>query len=42
MVLVVDAAAADAVAATLRAQGETVYAIGQIAARGNGAAVRVG
>ncbi|OZA90568.1 MAG: phosphoribosylformylglycinamidine cyclo-ligase, partial [Burkholderiales bacterium 34-67-9] len=31
MVLVVDAAAADAVAATLRAQGETVYAIGQIA-----------
>jgi len=42
MVLVVDAAAADAVAATLRAQGETVYAIGQIAARGTGAAVRVG
>ena len=42
MVLVVDADAASAVAATLRAQGETVYAIGHIAARGTGAAVRVG
>ncbi|MDO9612071.1 MAG: phosphoribosylformylglycinamidine cyclo-ligase [Serpentinimonas sp.] len=42
MVLVVDAAAATAVAATLRAQGETVYEIGRIAARGTGAAVRVG
>ncbi len=42
MVLVVDAAAAAAVAATLRALGETVYPIGRIAARGAGAAVRVG
>ncbi len=42
MVLVVDAAAAAAVAATLRAQGETVYEIGRIAQRGAGAAVRVG
>ena len=42
MVLVVDAAAATAVAATLREQGETVHEIGRIAARGTGAAVRVG
>jgi len=42
MVLLVDAAAANAVAATLRALGETVYEIGRIAARGTGAAVRVG
>ncbi|BAO81588.1 phosphoribosylaminoimidazole AIR synthetase [Serpentinimonas raichei] len=42
MVLVVDAAAAAAVAATLRTQGETVYEIGRIAQRGAGAAVRVG
>jgi len=42
MVLVVDATAAAAVAATLREQGETVYEIGRIAARGDGAAVRVG
>jgi phosphoribosylaminoimidazole synthetase len=36
MVLVVDAARADAVAATLRGQGETVYALGQVAACGEG------
>ena len=41
MVVVVDAAHAEATAATLRAQGETVYAIGSIAARGAGAAVVV-
>ncbi len=41
MVVVVDAAHADATAATLRAAGEQVYAIGTIAARGEGAAVVV-
>ncbi len=41
MVVVVDAAAASAVAATLRAGGETVYQIGTIAARGTGPAVVV-
>ncbi len=41
MVLVVAAAAADATAATLRAAGEQVYAIGTIAPRGDGAAVVV-
>ncbi|MCY7319240.1 MAG: phosphoribosylformylglycinamidine cyclo-ligase, partial [Ramlibacter sp.] len=41
MVVVVDAAAASAVAATLRAGGETVYQIGAIAARGTGPAVVV-
>ncbi|HEY0200388.1 MAG TPA: phosphoribosylformylglycinamidine cyclo-ligase [Burkholderiaceae bacterium] len=41
MVVVVDATQADAVAATLRAQGETVYTIGVIAARGDRAAVVV-
>jgi phosphoribosylformylglycinamidine cyclo-ligase len=41
MVLVVAAAAADATAATLRAAGEQVYAIGTIASRGDGAAVVV-
>jgi phosphoribosylformylglycinamidine cyclo-ligase len=39
MVAVVDAAVADAAAAMLRAQGETVYRIGAIAPRGTGAAV---
>lgn len=38
MVLVVDAAAAAATAAALHAAGERVYAIGAIAARGDGAA----
>ncbi|MBO9643818.1 MAG: phosphoribosylformylglycinamidine cyclo-ligase, partial [Pseudacidovorax sp.] len=41
MVVVVAAADAEACAATLRAQGETVYQIGMIAERGNGAAVVV-
>ena len=41
MVVVVDAAQADATAATLRALGESVYAIGTIAPRGDGAAVVV-
>ncbi len=41
MVVVVHAAAAEAVAATLQAAGEQVYAIGKIAARGDGAAVVV-
>jgi phosphoribosylformylglycinamidine cyclo-ligase len=41
MVVVADAAAAPAVAATLQAAGEQVYAIGEIAARGTGAAVTV-
>ena len=41
MVVVVDAAHAEATAATLRAAGEQVYAIGTIAARGEGAAVVV-
>ena len=39
--VVVDAAKADATAATLRAQGETVYTIGAIAPRGQGAPVVV-
>jgi phosphoribosylformylglycinamidine cyclo-ligase len=39
MVVVVDAPEAQAVAATLRAAGETVYEIGAIAAAGGGAAV---
>ena len=42
MVVVVDAANAAAAARTLRDGGETVYEIGSIAARGNGAAVVVG
>ncbi|MBU4424730.1 MAG: phosphoribosylformylglycinamidine cyclo-ligase [Gammaproteobacteria bacterium] len=42
MVVVVAAAAADATAATLRAAGEQVHAIGTIAPRGEGAAVVVG
>jgi len=41
MVVVVDAAQAQATAATLRAQGEQVYEIGAIAERGQGAAVEV-
>jgi len=41
MVVVVDAAAAAACAATLRASGEQVFEIGVIAAQGDGAAVRV-
>jgi phosphoribosylformylglycinamidine cyclo-ligase len=41
MVVVVAAAEAAAVAATLRAAGEAVYEIGAIAARGDGAAVTV-
>jgi len=41
MVVVVDAAHADATAQTLRDQGETVCRIGVIAARGTGAAVEV-
>ncbi len=41
MVVVIDAAHAQACAATLRAQGETVYTIGAIAPRGAGAAVTV-
>lgn len=42
MVVVIDAAEAAACAATLRAEGETVYEIGAIAERGDGAAVVVG
>jgi phosphoribosylformylglycinamidine cyclo-ligase len=41
MVAVVDAAHAEACAQALRAQGETVYTIGRIASRGDGAAVVV-
>ncbi|AVS62846.1 phosphoribosylformylglycinamidine cyclo-ligase, partial [Paracidovorax avenae] len=41
MVVVVSAAQAEAVAATLRAQGESVYTIGVIAERGTGAPVVV-
>ncbi len=41
MVVVVDAANAEATAATLRAAGEQVYTIGAIAPRGEGAAVVV-
>ena len=36
------AAEAEATAASLRAQGQTVYEIGQIAPRGSGAPVEVG
>ncbi len=42
MVVVIDAASAAACAAMLRASGETVYEIGVIAARGEGASVTVG
>ncbi len=42
MVVVVAAAEAEATAATLRAQGQTVYEIGHIAPRGSGAPVEVG
>jgi phosphoribosylformylglycinamidine cyclo-ligase len=38
---VVDAEHADATVQTLRDQGETVYRIGRIAGRGEGAAVEV-
>jgi phosphoribosylformylglycinamidine cyclo-ligase len=41
MVVVVDAASAEACAAHLRSLGETVYTIGRIATRGDGAAVTV-
>jgi phosphoribosylformylglycinamidine cyclo-ligase len=41
MAVVVDAAHADATAQTLRDQGETVYRIGRIAERSEGAAVEV-
>jgi len=41
MVVVIDAAEAEACAATLRALGETVYTIGTIAPQGDGAAVVV-
>jgi phosphoribosylformylglycinamidine cyclo-ligase len=41
MVVVIDAAAADACAESLRASGETVHRIGRIAERGAGAAVVV-
>ncbi len=41
MVVVVDASAAAACAASLRASGEQVFEIGAIAARGDGAAVQV-
>ena len=41
MVVVIDAAAADACARTLRALGETVYPIGVIAPKGSGASVTV-
>ncbi len=41
MVVVVAAAEAAATAATLRAQGQTVYEIGRIAERGTGAPVEV-
>ncbi|MDZ7938757.1 MAG: phosphoribosylformylglycinamidine cyclo-ligase [Rhodoferax sp.] len=42
MVVVVDGAHADATAAALRASGETVFAIGSIAAQGDGHQVTVG
>ncbi len=42
MVVVVDAASAEATAATLRASGEQVYVIGTIAAKGAGESVVVG
>jgi phosphoribosylformylglycinamidine cyclo-ligase len=42
MVVVIDAAHAVACADTLREQGEQVFTIGKIAARGDGAAVVVG
>ena len=42
MVVVIDPANAAACAAMLRASGETVYEIGVIAARGEGASVTVG
>jgi phosphoribosylformylglycinamidine cyclo-ligase len=42
MVVVINAAEAAACAATLRAAGETVYEIGVIAPKGDGAAVVVG
>ena len=42
MVVVIDAASADACAAMLHEAGETVYEIGVIAARGEGASVTVG
>lgn len=42
MVVVIDAAEAAACASTLGAAGETVYEIGTIAERGEGAAVVVG
>jgi phosphoribosylformylglycinamidine cyclo-ligase len=41
MVVVIDAASAEACAQTLRAAGETVYTIGVIAERGDSAAVVV-
>ena len=41
MVVVIDAASATACAAMLREAGETVYEIGLIAARGEGASVSV-
>ena len=41
MVVVVDAANAEAIAATLRASGETVYTVGVIAAQGAGEQVVV-
>jgi phosphoribosylformylglycinamidine cyclo-ligase len=41
MVVVVDAAHAEATAATLRASGETVYTVGVIAAQGAGEQVVV-
>jgi len=41
MVVVIDADNAPACAATLAAAGETVYTIGRIAAKGDGAAVVV-
>jgi phosphoribosylformylglycinamidine cyclo-ligase len=41
MVVVIDAAEAEACAATLRAAGETVYTIGAIAALGDTAPVVV-
>jgi phosphoribosylformylglycinamidine cyclo-ligase len=41
MVVVIAASEAAACAATLRGLGETVFEIGQIAARGDGAAVVV-
>jgi phosphoribosylformylglycinamidine cyclo-ligase len=41
MVVVVDAADADATAQTLRDHGESVHVIGAIAPRGAGAAVEI-